>query len=77
MKRNINYRNLHVIYLLHDNQKVGALISVCCSHVQSLKTKTIPMADYIILQGTTELTVIETWLGTDTDQVPINDLFTT
>ena len=66
--------NLHVIDSLHDDQKVAVQLTACCLNVQSSRNNTMPVADYVVSQGIDVLALTETWLGTDTDQLTINEL---
>ena len=72
--RSIKFHNLHVIVSLKDDQNVEVRLMVYCLNVQSLKNKAIPVDDYVVSQGVDVLALTETCLGTDTDQVTINDL---
>ena len=72
--RSINIHNLYVIDSLHDHQKVEVPLTVCCLNVQSLRNKAISVTDYVISQGIDVLAITETWLGTDTDQLTINEV---
>ena len=73
LPKNINFRNLYIIDSLHDDQKAGTPLSACCLNVQSLRDKVIPVADYIVLQGIDVSTITETPLGTDRDQLTLNE----
>jgi len=72
--RSINFHNLHVIDSLDDDQKADVPLTVCCLNVQLSKNKATSVPDYVVSQGIDVLSLTETWLGTDTDQLTINDL---
>ena len=63
-----------MIESLHDDHKDEVPLTVCCLNVQSLENKAIPGVNYIISQGIDVLTLTETLLGNDTDQLTINEL---
>jgi len=49
-------------------------LSVCSQNIQTLRNKARPVADYVVSKGIDVLALTEMWLGTDTDQLTINQL---
>jgi len=47
---------------------------VCCLNVQSLKNRAIPIVDNDVAQSIDVVMLTEAWLGTDADQLTINEL---
>ena len=73
----MNYKEILILVTgitdsLLDDQKVEIPISVYCLNDQSLRSKVIPVIDYIVLEGANELALIETSIRTDIDKLTIH-----